>query len=95
MISKEFLELADLTSDELSEIIVPRHDMTPWARERRLALEILLNRLRAVYQTSGRSQKYVEDLIRGSTPDKRSGKLAILVKDNNGVDNSNYRKPQK
>jgi hypothetical protein len=43
-IDPEFVELADLSSPDLCEILIPRNDRDSEAHRRRLALEILMTR---------------------------------------------------
>lgn len=44
--NEEFIELSDLTWEELVEVVVPRQDLSAEAHRRCLALEILLLRAR-------------------------------------------------
>lgn len=81
-IDPEFIELADLC-----EILIPRNDRDSEAHRRRLALEILMTRaLQDGRRNYRRSSEEMEALIK-----EYHYEGGVYVKDNVGVDNSNYK----
>jgi hypothetical protein len=86
-VTEEFVELSDLTSDELVEVVIPRSDLSADAHRRRRALEILMTRCRGV-RHFGRPSHEVKAILEGSIYEGGG----VSVKENTGVDNNRHRK---